>query len=223
VACIDPVEVRVAAASSATARGSVTVAHPRLWGPPPQQRPNRYVMVTSVSSQGRLTDRYETPFGIRAVGFDPDRGILVNGERVTLQGVNNHHDLGALGAAFNTRAARRQLASDLPRLARTGPARDGASGPQPSLGEEGAAVARELQDIVHEEDGTRPVTTAMNFAKPDMPLPAVVEVISLNYQGEGIRDSTPPVRGRGVRLDRLGLPGRAVALRRGPQLLFRDS
>ena len=55
-------------------------------------------------------------------------------------------------------------------------------------GEEGAAVAKRLHDIVREEDPTRPTTTAMNFAKPDMPLPAVVDVISLNYQGEGIRD-----------------------------------
>ena len=29
----------------------------------------------------------------------------------------------------------------------------------------------------------------MNYAKPDMPFPAVAEIISLNYQGEGIRDA----------------------------------
>jgi len=38
-----------------------------------------------------------------------------------------------------------------------------------------------------EEDPTRPTTTAMNFAKPDMELPVIPDVISLNYQGEGIR------------------------------------
>ena len=38
-----------------------------------------------------------------------------------------------------------------------------------------------------EEDPTRPTTLAMNFAKPDMPLPHVPDVIGLNYQGEGIR------------------------------------
>ena len=56
-------------------------------------------------------------------------------------------------------------------------------------GEEGAAVAARLRAIVHEEDPTRPTTTAMNWAKPDMPFAAVVDVISLNYQGEGIRDA----------------------------------
>jgi len=33
----------------------------------------------------------------------------LNGRRVEVNGVCNHHDLGALGAAFNTRAAARQL------------------------------------------------------------------------------------------------------------------
>jgi beta-galactosidase len=79
--------------------------HPRLWGPPPNQQPNRYVAVTSVLREGRLTDCYETRFGIRELRFDANQGVFVNGERIYLKGVNQHHDLGALGAAFNTRAA----------------------------------------------------------------------------------------------------------------------
>jgi beta-galactosidase len=61
-------------------------------------------------------------------------------------------------------------------------------------GTNGADLARKLCDIVHEEDPTRLATSAMNFAKPDMPLPAVLDVIGLNYQGEGIRD-TPEFAG----------------------------
>jgi beta-galactosidase len=53
----------------------------------------------------------------------------------------------------------------------------------------GAAVARQLHEIVREEDLTRPTITAMNYAKPNMPLPAVVDLVGLNYQGEGIRDA----------------------------------
>lgn len=114
VAGIEPVSLRLAAKSSATASGSATVAHPRLWGPPPTQRPNRYVAVTTVSRDGpaggrHVVDRYQTPFGIRSLRFDADTGLHVNGERIVIQGVNNHHDLGALGAAFNARAAERQL------------------------------------------------------------------------------------------------------------------
>jgi beta-galactosidase len=43
--------------------------------------------------------------------------------------------------------------------------------------------------MVKEEDSTRPATCAMNFAKPDMSLPRVVDIIGLNYQGEGIRQA----------------------------------
>jgi beta-galactosidase len=40
---------------------------------------------------------------------------------------------------------------------------------------------------VKQEDPTRPTTTAINWAKPDMPFPASMDVITLNYQGQGIR------------------------------------
>ncbi|MEZ0470757.1 beta-galactosidase GalB [Luteimonas sp. B3_2_R+30] len=109
VAQIAPAELQVAAGASATADGSVVLAEPRLWGPPPTQAPHRYAAVTTVRRDGRIVDRYETRFGIRALRFDPDEGVIVNGERIPLKGVNNHHDLGALGAAFNRRAAERQL------------------------------------------------------------------------------------------------------------------
>ena len=63
-------------------------------------------------------------------------------------------------------------------------------------GDEGAAVGKRLHDIAKEEDPTRPTMTAMNYAKPNMPLPKVMDVIALNYQGEGIRD-TPAHAGMG--------------------------
>jgi len=252
VAGLETAAAVVNVGASATVNGSVTIARPKLWGPPPRQKPNLYVAVTTVSHEGRTTDTYETRFGIRAVRFNPGAGIYVNGERVALRGVNNHHDLGALGAALNRRAAQRQLellremGCNAIRLSHNPPApelleltdemgflvmdeafdvwlrqktpldfhlifpdwheqdlralvrRDRNS---PSViiwsignevgeqytGEEGAALATQLCTIVHEEDPTRPATSAMNYAKPDMPLPAVLDVISVNYQGEGIR------------------------------------
>jgi len=51
----------------------------------------------------------------------------------------------------------------------------------------GAAIGKRLHDIIKEEDPTRPTTSAMNWAKSDMPFPAVMDIISFNYQGEGIR------------------------------------
>jgi beta-galactosidase len=56
-------------------------------------------------------------------------------------------------------------------------------------GTNGAVLATQVNDIVHEEDATRPTTTAMNWAQATHPLPAVVDVIGLNYQGAGIRNA----------------------------------
>lgn len=88
---------------------SVSIKNPLLWGPPPSQKPNLYVAVTKLFANGKQIDEYETRFGIRSLQFDPIKGLLVNDKPVRFQGVNQHHDLGALGAAFNTRAAERQL------------------------------------------------------------------------------------------------------------------
>lgn len=109
VASFSTLNSKVAAGESARVEGSVTIKNPKLWGPPPTQKPNRYVAVTTLSQNGKLIDSYETRFGIRSLEFNPDKGIFVNGEHIFIKGVNQHHDLGALGAAFNMRAAERQL------------------------------------------------------------------------------------------------------------------
>jgi beta-galactosidase len=245
---------KVRGGKSAKIRNTVIIRNPKLWGPPPSQQPNCYMAVTILLRDGQAIDEYETRFGIRAVEFNPNKGLLVNGERIQIKGVNQHHDLGALGAAFNTRAAERQLeilremGCNAIRMAHNPPApelleltdrmgflvfdeifdswerkktphdfhlifpewfepdlrsfirRDRNSpsviiwGVGNEVGEQytaeaGAAVAQRLYDITKEEDPTRPVTSAMNFAKPDMALPKVLDIISLNYQGEGIRQS----------------------------------
>ena len=48
-------------------------------------------------------------FGIRQFNFDSKKGFFLNDKPVKIKGVCMHHDLGALGAAFNKAAARRQL------------------------------------------------------------------------------------------------------------------
>ena len=95
-----------------TVNASITITNPRLWGPPPLQKPNMYTAVTRLATGGNTTtyDTYETPFGVRSFAYSGDQGLSVNGERLRIQGVNQHcHDLGALGSAWNARAAERQL------------------------------------------------------------------------------------------------------------------
>ena len=54
-------------------------------------------------------DNYETTFGIRTIEFDRDRGLLLNGKKILVKGVNIHHDLGPLGAAAFERGFERRL------------------------------------------------------------------------------------------------------------------
>lgn len=85
---------------------SLALPQPRLWSP---QMPQRYVAVATLTQNGEAIDVYETPFGVRTIAVDAARGFVLNGERLPLRGVCNHHDLGALGAAINVRALERQL------------------------------------------------------------------------------------------------------------------
>ena len=85
---------------------TLNVPSPMLWS---DERPYLYKIVTQLEQGGRILDRYETPLGIRTFRFDVDKGFILNGKPVKIRGVCNHHDLGSLGAAVNTRAIERQL------------------------------------------------------------------------------------------------------------------
>lgn len=89
-----------------TFRLDLTVKDPILWD---ISDPELYRAVVTVSQGPEVVDRYETNFGFRTLNFTPRDGFLLNGKKVEIKGVCNHHDLGALGAAFNIRAAERQL------------------------------------------------------------------------------------------------------------------
>ncbi|MBO9619241.1 MAG: DUF4982 domain-containing protein [Niabella sp.] len=84
----------------------VPIQHPRLWS---IETPNRYFAVTTVFVNGKKTDTYYSTLGLRTIEFTARNGFLLNGKRIPIQGVCMHHDLGALGAAMNTSALRRQL------------------------------------------------------------------------------------------------------------------
>lgn len=246
--------IHIPAGRSSVVNSSAEIKNPELWGPPPTQKPHMYKAVTSIIANGDEVDRYITKFGIRSVEFDPAEGIRVNGEHIPVRGVNQHHDLGALGAAFNIRAAERQLeilqdmGCNAIRMAHNPPApelleltdrmgflvideifdvwerkktpldfhlifpewheadlrsfiRRDRNNPSVILwsfgnevgeqytAEEGAEIGRSLAGIAREEDPTRLTTASMNYAKPGMPFPGIMDVISINYQGEGIRDA----------------------------------
>ena len=84
----------------------VIVKNPVLWD---IDQPNLYRAVTTVKVKGRVVDQVESTFGFRTLKFTARDGFFLNGRRVNVKGVCNHHDLGPLGAAVNTRALERQL------------------------------------------------------------------------------------------------------------------
>lgn len=87
-------------------RFDIQVKNPVLWDP---EKPELYRVSVRVMQGASEVDNYETNFGFRSLNFKARDGFLLNGKRVEIKGVCNHHDLGALGAAFNLRAAARQL------------------------------------------------------------------------------------------------------------------
>lgn len=96
----------VGAGKSVLFNQKAELLQPLLWS---VDDPTLYTAVSYVYRGKKLTDRYETKFGVRTFNFDIDKGFSLNGVPMKIQGVCNHHDLGALGAAFNRRAAERQL------------------------------------------------------------------------------------------------------------------
>lgn len=84
----------------------VTIKDPVLWS---DKKPYLYRVVTEIEKGNSIVDNYETAAGIRSFIFDADKGFLLNGDKVKIRGVCDHHDLGCLGAAVNTRAIERQL------------------------------------------------------------------------------------------------------------------
>lgn len=82
------------------------VVNPKLWD---IGSPHRYMAVSRIKLNGKTVDEYYTPFGIRTIEFTPHNGFRLNGRRVDLKGTCNHHDLGALGSAFNLSALKRQF------------------------------------------------------------------------------------------------------------------
>jgi beta-galactosidase len=84
----------------------VKISKPYLWSP---DNPYLYKVILVVKSGGKTIDKAVTPLGVRSIYFDPDKGLLLNGRNIRLNGVCMHHDMGPLGAAVNRRAIERQL------------------------------------------------------------------------------------------------------------------
>lgn len=85
---------------------NLNLKNPDLWSP---DSPNLYRLASIVTFEGAVVDEMSTNVGIREFSFSAQTGFTLNGKSMKFQGVNNHSDLGALGAAMNNRVLERRL------------------------------------------------------------------------------------------------------------------
>lgn len=82
------------------------VSEPRLWS---HKTPYLYKLVTTISYDGKEADRIENPVGIRDIRFSAERGMVVNGEPVKIQGICMHQNVGCFGTAVPVGVWRERL------------------------------------------------------------------------------------------------------------------
>lgn len=85
----------------------ITLSNPHLWN---LDTPYLYTAEISLyKKDGTLADRVSEHFGVRTIEFSPSCGFMLNGHKVLLKGIANHHTLGALGAAAFPRAIEKRI------------------------------------------------------------------------------------------------------------------
>jgi beta-galactosidase len=99
-------EKHLAAKTAGEALLVAKIAQPHLWSP---NSPRLYKAEVEVSSSGVVLDRSLTPFGVREIKVDAERGLRINGESYKLKGACVHHDNGPLGSAAIDRAEERRV------------------------------------------------------------------------------------------------------------------
>ncbi len=82
------------------------IPHPKRWSP---DSPYLYNIAVDLFQDGACIDRYDTPYGLRTVTFDPLRGMFLNGEHIKLMGVAVHQEGGCVGAAVPKKVWERRL------------------------------------------------------------------------------------------------------------------
>ncbi|ESQ79246.1 hypothetical protein AEYBE204_09560 [Asticcacaulis sp. YBE204] len=85
---------------------NLAIAQPQLWS---IETPNLYTAEVELIADGKIIDRLTKRFGIRTIEFSKEFGFKLNGKKIFLQGIANHHDLGAVGAAAYRTSIARQM------------------------------------------------------------------------------------------------------------------
>lgn len=74
----------------------IQLTKPRLWSP---DTPVQYRAVHRIKKRSGIVNEYNTSFGIRSITVNAAEGFVLNGKKLKLNGVCNHHDGGPVGSA----------------------------------------------------------------------------------------------------------------------------
>lgn len=85
---------------------SYLVKAPKLWD---VEDAYLYTLQTQLIVGEVCIQTEEQKIGFREIRFDCEKGFFLNNRKIKLNGVCEHHDLGAIGAAFNKAAMRRKF------------------------------------------------------------------------------------------------------------------
>ena len=85
---------------------NIALQNPHLWD---IETPYLYTATLKIFQRNELKDEQTIRFGIRSIGYERGKGLVLNGKVTKFKGVCLHHDLGPLGAAVNRAAIKRQL------------------------------------------------------------------------------------------------------------------
>ena len=84
----------------------LSIADAQLWD---VDAPNLYTADVRLVLDGREIDRETVRFGLRTIEIGPTFGLKLNGRKLFLKSMSNHHDMGCVGAAAYRRAIARQF------------------------------------------------------------------------------------------------------------------
>ena len=87
--------VAVKAGESKTVSTTLYVNNPRLWSP---ESPTLYEAKVELKENGTTIDNATAKYGIRSFSFDAEKGFVLNGKPLLINGACVHHDDGVLGA-----------------------------------------------------------------------------------------------------------------------------
>ena len=97
--------VSVPAYQSKTVSTSFVVRNPHLWSP---DDPYRYELKAELKEEGEIIDQKTVNYGIRSFSYDAEKGFVLNGKPLLINGACVHHDDGVLGAmAFDAAEIRK--------------------------------------------------------------------------------------------------------------------